>query len=79
MELSEGQRTAALDYLSQHPRTCDECDQNDWELGDIQLTAAEVYTEPREVEPGSEYIEITCQSCGHTDAIDCVEAGIPEN
>ena len=78
MLLSEDQRRALSDYLSRNPLTCAGCGKDAWEFGEIGFPIAEVYVEPRKIEPSQPYVELTCKSCGHSEAVDCTKAGIPD-
>lgn len=78
MALSANQEKALSDYLSRNPKLCSQCDKSDWEFGDRQLPAAEVYVEPQKIEPSKWFVELRCRSCGHLEAVDCIEAGIPD-
>ena len=78
MSLSESQTEALNHYLSSNRETCPKCGSDDWEFGDIELPAAEVTLGNEEIKPSGQFVEITCRSRGETQAIDCIEAGIPE-
>jgi hypothetical protein len=78
--LSQAQRDALNDYLSQNPKKCAKCGATSWDYGEIDVYAADVVSGSQEVEPldGLTYVRVTCQSCGEEDAVDCREAGIDE-
>lgn len=79
MPISEAQRQAAEDYLSRNPKTCGNCGGTDWEFGEIDVYAADASVTPQPIKPGGlTYLRVTCRSCGEEDAIDCAEAGIPD-
>jgi predicted nucleic-acid-binding Zn-ribbon protein len=78
MGLSDLQRKQLGDYLLSHAKSCSKCGRTDWEFGNIQLPAAEIDFGNKKVEPSRLFVDITCRSCGSSEAIDCVDADISE-
>ncbi len=78
MPLSEMQAEALKSYLTRNQRTCPECGRSEWKFGEIQLPMAGLYLDHEKVEPSREFVEIVCESCGHPEAVDCIEAHLPE-
>lgn len=77
MNLSEGQRKQLGNYLSNQNKIC-KCGSNDWEFGETQLPIAGIDLGNRKIDPSRMFVDITCRSCGDSEAIDCERAGISE-
>lgn len=76
MPLSQAQEQALSDHLSRNQLRC-VCGKSDWEFGDKQLPIADLDVTGRTLQPSREFVEVTCRSCGHAEAVDCEKAGIP--
>jgi predicted nucleic-acid-binding Zn-ribbon protein len=78
MGLSEQQRKQLGNYLSTQSKSCSKCGSNDWKFGEIQLPIPDIDFGNRKIEPSRLFVDITCRSCGDSEAIDCEHAGISE-